>query len=245
MRIGTLAGLTRFPVKSMRAEPLTRAELGWNGLLGDRQYAFVKAANRSRFPWLTGRDVFPLVLHTARFDTPEDVRNSRVRVRAPDGGEGALDDPDLAARLSALAGEEVRLIQLNRGAFDLMPVSVMTEGTGLAVDAAHGGHVGLERFRINLIVRTDDPAMRETAWFGRTLVIGDGPGAVRLRMDAPVLRCAMVTLDPDTAAQDVSVLRTVAQGFENCVGAYATPETVGMLEVGAAVRLAGPVPTDP
>lgn len=236
MRIGVLAGLSRFPVKSMRAEPLSRAQVTWNGLHGDRQYAFVKTANRSRFPWLTGRDYFPIVLHTARYLNPEDPRNSPVQVMAPDGWEGALDDPELTARLSLAAGEAVHLIQMSRGTFDLMPISVVTEGTEAAIGVAHGNAVGLGRFRINLVVRTDDPSMRETEWFGGTLVIGEGAGAIRLRTDAPVLRCAMVTLDPETAAQDVSVLRTVAQDFENCVGAYCTPDTVGELEIGAVVR---------
>jgi uncharacterized protein YcbX len=237
MKIGTIGGLNRFPVKSMRAEVLARAEVTWNGLRGDRQYAFVKAASRAWFPWLTGRDVFPMILHIARYADPEDPRNSPVRVTAPDGWEGALEDPELTARLSRAAGEEVRLIQLGRGAFDAMPISVVTKGTAAALGAAHGSAVGLGRFRINLVVHTEDPAMRETDWFGSTLVIGEGPGAVRLRTDAPVLRCAMVTLDPDTAAQDVSVLRTVAQGFGNCVGAYCTPETIGTIERGAPVRL--------
>ena len=237
MKIGTLVGLNRFPVKSMRPEKLERADVTWNGLHGDRQYAFVKSANRSRFPWLTGRDLFPLVLHTASYQDPEAPRTSPVRVTAPDGWEGALDDPELTARLSHAAGEEVHLIQMSRGTFDLMPISVVTEGTEAAIDAAHGRGVGLGRFRINLVLRTEDPAMRETDWFGATLVIGEGPGAVRLRTDAPVLRCAMVTIDPDTAVQDVSVLRTVAQGFDNCVGAYCTPESIGTIELGAPVRL--------
>jgi uncharacterized protein YcbX len=236
-RIGTLVGIDRFPVKSMRAEALSRAEVTWNGLLGDRQYAFVKADNRSRFPWLTGRDLFPLVLHAARFIDPGDPRGSLVWVAAPDGWEGALDDPELTARLSRAAGEDVRLIRMGRGTFDAMPISVVTEGTDAAVAAAHGSEVGLGRFRINLVVRTDNPSMRETDWFGSTLVIGEGDSEVRLRTDAPVLRCAMVTLDPETAAQDVSVLRTVAQRFDNCVGAYCTPVRVGMIELGAAVRL--------
>lgn len=237
MQIGTIAALNRFPVKSMRAEALERAEMTWNGLQGDRQYAFVKAASRTRFPWLTGRDVYPLILHTARYENPQDTRNSPVRVRAPDGWEGRIEDPELTARLSHAAGEEVRLIQMGRGTFDAMPVSVVTEGTAAAIGAAHGSAVGLGRFRINLVLRTENPAMRETEWFGSTLVIGEGQNAVRLRTSAPVVRCAMVTLDPDTAAQDVSVLRTVAQGFDNCVGAYCTPETIGTIERGATVRL--------
>ena len=185
MKIGTLVGLNRFPVKSMRAETLARADVTWNGLHGDRQYAFVKSANRSRFPWLTGRDLFPLILHTARYKDPEAPRTSPVRVIAPDGWEGPLDAPELTARLSREAGEEVHLIQMSRGTFDLMPISVVTEGTDAAIARAHGSGVGLGRFRINLVLRTEDPSMRETDWFGSTLVIGEGTGAVRLRTDAP------------------------------------------------------------
>jgi uncharacterized protein YcbX len=237
MQIGTITSLNRFPVKSMRAEALPSAEVTWNGLLGDRRYAFVKSANRSRFPWLTGRDIFPMVLHRAEFTDPANVAASRIRVTAPDGWEGMLDDPELTARLSQQAGEDVHLIQIGRGTFDAMPISVVTEGTQAAVAEAHGSDVGLGRFRINLVVRADNSKMRETDWFGSTLVIGEGAGAVRLRVDAEVLRCAMVTLDPNTARQDVSVLRTVAQRFDNCVGAYCTPETTGPIEVGAPVRL--------
>jgi uncharacterized protein YcbX len=237
MQIGTITALNRFPVKSMRAEALPSAEVTWNGLLGDRRYAFVKSANRSRFPWLTGRDIFPMVLHRAEFTDPANVAASRIRVTAPDGWEGMLDDPELTARLSQQAGEDVHLIQIGRGTFDAMPISVVTEGTQAAVAEAHGSDVGLGRFRINLVVRAVNSKMRETDWFGSTLVIGEGAGAVRLRVDAEVLRCAMVTLDPNTARQDVSVLRTVAQRFDNCVGAYCTPETTGPIEVGAPVRL--------
>jgi uncharacterized protein YcbX len=237
MQIGTITALNRFPVKSMRAEALPSAEVTWNGLLGDRRYAFVKSANRSRFPWLTGRDIFPMVLHRAEFTDPANVPASKIRVTAPDGWQGMLDDPELTARLSQQAGEDVHLIQLGRGTFDAMPISVVTEGTQAAVAEAHGSDVGLGRFRINLVVRADNSKMRETDWFGSTLVIGEGAGAVRLRVDAEVLRCAMVTLDPDTARQDVSVLRTVAQRFANCVGAYCTPQTTGPIEVGAPVRL--------
>src|ERR1700712_595792 len=113
MQIGTVTALNRFPVKSMRAEPLQRAQLSWNGLFGDRQYAFVKTANRTRFPWLTGRDVFAMILHTAAYRDPEDPARSRVHVRTPKGWEGELDDPELTRQLSEAAGEPVHLIRLN------------------------------------------------------------------------------------------------------------------------------------
>lgn len=48
--VGHVRALNRFPVKSMAGERLDMAELDWQGIEGDRQYAFVRAANGTRFP---------------------------------------------------------------------------------------------------------------------------------------------------------------------------------------------------
>ncbi len=65
--IGTVRSLYRYPVKSMRGESLRTACLRWQGIDGDRQYAFYRAANTSRFPWLTGREVSEIVTYAARY----------------------------------------------------------------------------------------------------------------------------------------------------------------------------------
>ena len=39
--VGSVAGLWRFPVKSMMGEQLDQAELTGRGLLGDRAYALI------------------------------------------------------------------------------------------------------------------------------------------------------------------------------------------------------------
>ena len=41
--VGSVAGLWRFPVKSMRGEQLEQAEVTERGLLGDRAYALIDA----------------------------------------------------------------------------------------------------------------------------------------------------------------------------------------------------------
>ena len=52
--VGRVVGLWRYPVKSMGAEALTEAEVDWNGISGDRRWAFVRDNKvRSGFPWLT------------------------------------------------------------------------------------------------------------------------------------------------------------------------------------------------
>lgn len=222
----------------MRAEPLDTAALHWTGLHGDRQYAFCRAADRSDFPWLTGRQIPGLVLHAALYSDPGDPRLARVRVTAPDGAEHAIDDPGLAQRLSEAAGGPVRLLRLGRGAFDAMPVSVIATTTGEAVSQAHGASVALDRFRANLVIAPDDPAVTERDWLGRALAFGDDPDPPVLRLDWPIPRCAMVAIDPETAARDASVLRTVVQRFGNEVGAYCAVQAPGCIRVGDRVRFA-------
>lgn len=235
--LGTVAALFRYPVKSMQAEPLAAAELYWTGLHGDRQYAFVKSDNTSAFPWLTGRDLPDLVLHRARYADPCDPRRARVQVGAPDGAVFDLADPALADRLARAAGHPVHLMQTGRGAYDAMPVSVLTTTTADAIARVHGAPVGPARFRANIIIQPDDPAATDAGWCGQTLLFGDGPDAPGLRPDWMIPRCAMVAINSDTAARDPSVLRTVVQGFANRVGTYCAVKRPGTIRVGDRVRL--------
>ena len=40
--VGRVAGLWRYPVKSMAAERLENVEVSWHGLAGDRRWAFIR-----------------------------------------------------------------------------------------------------------------------------------------------------------------------------------------------------------
>jgi len=234
-RLGRLVAIRRYPVKSMCAEPLEAAALHWTGLHGDRQYAFCRAADTSDFPWLTGRVLPDLVLHSARYSDPQDPGRARVRVVAPGGTEHDVADPALAACLAEAAGAPVRLLRLGRGAFDAMPVSVITTNTADIIGQAHDGPIGLDRFRSNLVIRPDDPAATERDWLGRAVAFGDGTDRPGVRLDWPIPRCAMVAIDPDTALRDASVLRTVVQRFGNEVGVYCAVQAPGVVRVGDTV----------
>jgi uncharacterized protein YcbX len=230
-RIGRVVSLARFPVKSMRAEPRQELELGWNGVLGDRQYAFVRQDATTGFPWLTGRELPALVLHGAAYAEPEHPYTAEVRVTAPDGTATALRDPALVARLSDAAKHPAGLMRLNRGAYDSMPLSVISTRTLARLGEAHGAVLDAARFRSNIVVALDDDGPDELAWQG---AVGFGATAV-LRADRPIPRCKMITIDPHTAAIDRGVLRTVNHGFSNHAGLYATPVTLGRIAVGDAV----------
>ncbi len=231
--VGIVAALARYPVKSMAGEPLAQAELRWNGVHGDRQYSFYRLGDHGRFPWLSARDLPSLVLYRPAYATPNDPRRSQVHVTAPQGEHYAIQAPELARCLSDEAGKELGLLQVGRGTFDAMPVSVTSTATHAALDAAHGAPVDPRRFRSNIVIESE---VRETAWCRGRLTFGEAQDAAQLVVNDPVPRCALITIDPNTAARDPAVMRTVVQGFDNAMGAYCATAKPGLIRVGDAVR---------
>ena len=57
--VGKVVHIARYPVKSMRSESLDSTNVGFQGIAGDRMYAFVQEGVHSPFPWLTARDYTP------------------------------------------------------------------------------------------------------------------------------------------------------------------------------------------
>lgn len=232
--VGHVAALNRYPVKSMAGERLDMAEVDWQGIEGDRQYAFVRKANGTRFPWLTAREVPAMVLHHARFVDPAAPKTSAVLVETPDGGAVSLHDPLLHGHLEAAAGEPVGLIQVARGIYDSMPISIVTTASHAQVETAHGSTLDPRRFRSNLVIES---ALPVSDWRGLRLAFGDGEDGAVVQMADSIPRCALITIDPDTAAKEPRILRTVAQQFGNAYGVYATPARPGLIRAGDPVRV--------
>ncbi len=235
--VGTVAAIWRYPVKSMRGESLDRAELTWNGLDGDRRHAFVLDGDRSRFPWLTGRRAAGLLRYAPRYEDPTNLRKSPIQVTLPEGGALDLHAPELRRRLEAEAGGPLGLIQIGRGIFDSLPVSVMTTATPAAIGKVVPAGGEPRRYRANIVIEAGpDAANREADWVGGCLAFGstDGP---RLRVNKRIDRCSMVTIDPETAERNPAVLKTVVDRADNYIGAYAAAEALGILAVGDKVWL--------
>lgn len=235
-RVGIVSSIARYPVKSMAAELLETAALHWTWLHGDRQYAFVKEADTSAFPWLTARDMPELVRFTARYERADDPVHSAVIVTDPRGTVFDVRSPALAALLSETTGAKVRLLRLGRGCFDAMPISMLTTTMVAAIEHAHGAPVVSERFRANLLIRPDNPASTEPAWLGRSVAVGAEGVCLDVGWEIP--RCAMVAIDPDTGARDPKIVRTVAQRFGNRAGVYCSVGQPGVIHVGDAVAYA-------
>ena len=235
---GTVTSLSRFPVKSMRGEETQAVDLHWTWLHGDRHYAFVRSGDTSAFPWLTARQVPDLVRYVPCYAQPDDPRHSSLSVTDPDGRVFDIRDQALAAQLAAAAGEPVWLLRLGRGAFDAMPVSVLTTSTLARIAGAHGSAVAPARFRANIVIRPDDPAETEQDWLGRSLSFGPGPDAPCLHLDWAIPRCAMIGIDPETGARDAALIRTVVRQFGNAVGVYCAVWAPGTVRLGDRIYIA-------
>ncbi len=231
--IGRVAGLYRYPVKLMRGESVSAVDVRWSGIDGDRQYAFYKRNDKSRFPWLTARAVSKMVLFEALYDDGSNPRTSRVTVNTPDGGTFDVTSDALAALLSSEAGEDVALLQVGRGTFDSMPISVVGDATLAALGRVYGRDVEAVRFRPNIVIDSGN----ERDWLNGCLIFGDAEGGVQIRLNKPIDRCSLVTVDPRTASREPGLLRAVVENFQNEIGAYGVAERLGRLEIGMKVWL--------
>jgi uncharacterized protein YcbX len=208
-----LSEIWRYPVKSMGGEQLTEAEIGEEGVPGDR----VVHVEDERGRIVTSRSRPRLLLHHGALGNDGEPR--------VDGRPWRM--PDVAVDVVAAAGPGTRLVRddaLER--FDVLPLLVATDGAiaSLGYDR--------RRFRPNLVIG-GVPGLTERDWQGRTLQIGGALiGIVSLRQ-----RCIMTTFDPDTAEQDTEVLLRIHRELGGSFALDCEVVKPGKLRVGDAVEL--------
>jgi hypothetical protein len=210
-----VAGLWRYPAKSLAGESLTVATLTPEGIPGDR------------------------IVHVCG---PEGVRTSRRHHRLL-GLLGTLG-PDARARINGHPWDSPEALALVRNAagddawleaheglerFDILPLLVATDG---AV-ATFGRDV--RRLRPNILIGGVE-GMAETLWPGAQLRIADA----LVRLDALRGRCTMTTVDPDTLEHDPEVLKDIGRRFGGRLGLDADVVRGGTVRVGDDVGLDPP-----
>lgn len=228
--VGLVVGLWRYPVKSMAPEPLNEVEVSWHGFAGDRRWAFIRdGATQSGFPWLTLRERGEMSRYVPSFVDPANPDSSRVVVRAPSGTVYDVLDSALATELY---GAGTRVIKQNRGIFDTFPLSLITTQSIAELADMVGIPLEVQRFRPNILVEaTDAEPFIEDDWVGCVLRVG----AMRMRVDKRDGRCAVITIDPATAAREPAVLRTVARARGGCLGVYGSTVDPGRVAIGDTV----------
>ena len=231
--VGHVAGLWRYPVKSMGAQTLNEAQVSWHGLSGDRRWAFVQDnIVNNGFPWLTLREREDMSQYFPSFTTPNNPDTSPTVVQTPTGEVLDVADPVLS---SELWPEGARVIKQSRGIFDTFPLSLITTQSIARIGEIVGDQLDVQRFRPNILVEaaTGSTEFPEDTWVGRTLRIGD----VRIRVDKRDGRCVVITLDPVTAKRNPAILRTVVSERQGCLGVYGTTVDPGRIAMNDPVLM--------
>lgn len=228
--VGRIAGLWRYPVKSMGAEPLANVEVSWFGLTGDRRWAFVRNdAVQSGFPWLTIRERNDMHHYLPSFTNPDQPDNSPTTVRSPTGEIYDVMDTRLGDELYPPGS---RVIKQNRGIFDTFPLSLISMQSIANLSRHVGYHLDVQRFRPNLLVDLiDETPFVEDHWLECVLRIGN----FRMRVDKRDGRCAIITVAPETATRDPAILRHLITERQGCLGVYGSTVEPGSIAIGDEV----------
>jgi len=241
LRIGTIARIYRYPVKSMAGEDLTQTRVGFQGVPGDRRYAFVQAGTRSPFPWLTAREVAEMLRYRPGFETEftGTGREPSPLVTTPDGRRLRVDDGALKADLEQKLGKPLFLMRDYRGNYDVAAISIISLTAVADIGKSAGRVLDPRRFRANFYIEpeSESPAP-EAEWVGMVLAVGSD---LRLAVTEQDERCVMINLDPDKATDDPAVLKTVATQYDNRAGVYAVVLRPGTVNTGDGVDVVGQV----
>jgi len=237
IEIGQVEAIFRYPVKSMAAEQLESADLGWHGLEGDRRLAFRRINDRSGFPWLSASKLAEMVLFTPRRD--DGVQTGLpTHIRTPEVVDLPIFGEDLDAEMGRRHGAPVQLMQLKHGIFDEASVSVIALDTVHEIARLAGVPPDVRRFRPNVVVRAVRPApFQEDAWVGGVLTFGEGDDAPAITVTMRDIRCAMLNLDPGTAKPTPAMMRAVVQANQNTAGVYSAVTRTGRLVIGQNIFL--------
>lgn len=258
--IGTVESLWRYPVKSMRGEPMTRVFMGFSGIYGDRCVAFKDSEARKGFPYLTATVQQQMLLYQPRFRHAEraaeppnlkeamsiapgvspasgDPDDLALDVVTPSGVVVDVDDPALVKMLGEGIGANNRLtlVRSDRAIIDCRPISLISLQTVRQLETESSSHLDKRRFRANLYLNlAGDVGFAEDGLVGRKLRIGSHAEIAILERDP---RCKMISLDPDTGEHNPEVLRQVAQAHEARAGVYCAVLVEGLLTNGDEVEL--------
>jgi uncharacterized protein YcbX len=238
IEIGQIEAIFRYPVKSMRGQPLDAATLGWHGLDGDRRLAFRQLDERGEFPWLTASKLPHLILYTPQRRGDGNGEALPTHVLTPEGEEMPVFGEALAAEVGRRHGAPVEMMQLNHGMFDDATISVITSDTAREVCRLAGKSADIRRFRPNIVVRsTRAVPFEEDAWLGGVLTFGETDGAPAVTVTTRDVRCAMLNIDPDEGTLAPEVLKAVVRVNQNNAGVYGTVTRIGRMAVGHTVLL--------
>jgi uncharacterized protein YcbX len=245
-----IVSIYRYPVKGLSPEPLPRVELAVGQTLpADRRFAIEngpsgfdpadpKWMSKAYFLMLQ-RDQWLAGLQT-RFDDASRVltihHNGVVAAQGNlETAEGrAAIERFLATRFAGEIKGPPKILSGGGHSFSDVArkvVSIINLGSVADIEGMVGQPVHPLRFRANLYVSGWAP-WQEFELLHQTLAVGE----VRLKVVKRITRCAAINVDPETAARDLEIPRTLMRrlGHADC-GIYAEVVAGGSIATGDAI----------
>lgn len=208
--LGTVTALYRYPVKSLRAEQLTYADVRADGFAGDRGTAlFVRSSGHAR-SGKTYRGKEQRLLHT-------------------------LTGVDDATDLAQAAGLTIEPENAAPHYFDAEPVSLVFDTWIRELEALAGRDVDPLRFRPNIVAAAEPSfVLAEQDFVGARVRVG----AVTLDVVSPITRCVTPSYDIASGEPDPALQRTIVTRRGNIMGVYCRVAAPGTIAQGATIVVA-------
>ncbi len=248
-----VAGLWRYPVKSMQGERLERVSIGHRGIEGDRAYGVLDVGSgtimsaKKHGPLLEGQALRAGVELAIRLPTGETamgtgpevdkaltswLRRPVHLVRASDRGRGTYEMP---LDFEDDDSEVVRWEGPNGSFADSSPVHLVTTPT---LRHMSGERADLQwevaRFRPNMLLEVEGEGRVEDDWVGRKVQVG----GAELQVRKPCSRCVMTTrAQPGGVERQLDVLRHLNASHRSNLGVLASVVREGVVRVGQAVTV--------
>ena len=265
-KIGSVASLHRYPVKSMMGEELNATRVGTKGFQGDRVFALADAET-GKIASAKNPSKWPTLFHfRATFLEPLNGGSlPPARITLPDGSVVLTEDKDIATRLSLSLGRPVRFLKNADAAGTLEEYWPDMDGLArrdVVTDEAMPAETFFDLGMIHLLTTATLDSFRalypegrfEPRRFRPNLVIQTAPdfkgfpenewdekilaigSEVKIKITGPCGRCVMTTLPQGDLPKDTGILKTAARHNQARVGAYASVLQGGIIRAGDLVQ---------
>ncbi|KIL51934.1 MOSC domain-containing protein [Jeotgalibacillus soli] len=239
MLIGSMQEITRHPVKSFTGESVGRTKVMDYGLYGDRSHALMDETRPGEF--LTITQFSGLAQYKAKFIGEESLlQYPQIEIITPNNRIFNWGDQALVDEIENLTKRRISLVEYKPahvpfGAIEEENLLLVTDASLQRLKEIWGKEVDPRRFRPNLLIELNDkiPFVEET-WFGKKLKIGK---EVEIQLNRYCERCMIITVNPEDAKRDPSLLKTIGKERSNHFGVYASVIKTGEIQVGDEIYL--------
>ncbi len=264
--VSSVVALWRYPVKSMMGEKLDTAEIGKQGIVGDRAYALIESATGKVVSAKNPRKWAKLFdFHAAYADSPTTNTIPPVDITLPDNTKLSSEQENINELLSSILGREVTLAstappepileeywldmdglphretvtdeKIPAGTFfDLATLHLLTTATIERLQQLNSSG----RFEMRRFRPNIAIASTTTNNFVENdwinRIVAIGE-EVQIKITNFCPRCVMTTLPQGDLPNDPSILKTAVQHNNGNVGVYASVVQGGTIRCGDSIQL--------